>query len=177
MNIILISVCLYALIIMAGRYDFNANNCDYLILLGCKLNSDKETFTMINRVNRASLYLNRNPECKVVVSGGITGNNTVSEASVMRMLLIERNIDVDRIIMEDKALNTMENMKFSKELVETDKKIAACSSDYHMLRVRLLAKKYGYQVHSIFAPTMIFELVYKLLLEEYLIIRDVIISR
>ena len=168
-------ILIYALIIMAARYDFKADGADYLIVLGCRLNDDRESFTMINRVNRAARYLDKNPECKVIVSGGIAGNNTVSEASVMRMLLLERNVDVDQIIMEDKSTNTMEKMKFSKQFIDTDKKIVVCSSDYHICRAKLLAHKYGYKVNDIFAPSMIVELLIHLPLEEYFIIRDLII--
>lgn len=168
-------IVIYALIIMAARYDFKANGGDYLIVLGSGLNDNRENFTMINRVNRAARYLDKNPDCKVIVSGGITHNNTVSEASVMRMLLIERNVDPDQIIMEDKSTNTMENMKFSKQFIGKDKKVVVCSSDYHICRAKLLAHKYGYKVHDIFAPSMIVELIYHLPYEEFLIIRDLII--
>ena len=172
MNIVLYILIGYALVIMIMSYDFSSGDADYLIVLGPGLKDNRETFTMVNRVDRAALYLKKNRECVAIVSGGITDNNTVSEAYVMRNLLIERGIYTDRIIMEDKAQDTFENMKYSKQLIETDKKIVVCTSDYHILRSKILALKNGYRVHSIFCRTRGPELIIHLLLEEVLIIRD-----
>ena len=172
LNIILYIILIFALVIMAARYDFDADNADYLIVLGSSMNNDIETFTLINRVNRAERYLKKNPDCLVIVSGGITGNNTISEAFKMQEMLIDRHIERDRIILEDKAQNTPENMKFSKELLDVNKKITVCSSDYHIFRARLLARRYGYRVHAIFAPSMFTDLLIHLPLEEYFTIKN-----
>ncbi|MBQ6492292.1 MAG: YdcF family protein [Erysipelotrichaceae bacterium] len=174
LKLILYVIIIYALVIMAARYDFDADNADYLIVLGSSLNKDMETFTLINRVNRAERYLKKNPDCLVIVSGGITGNNTISEAFKMQEMLIDRHITRNRIILEDKAQNTPENMKFSKQLLDVNKKITVCSSDYHIFRARLLARKYGYRVHAIFAPSMITDLIIRLPLEEYFVFKNLL---
>ena len=159
---------------MVMSYDFNSKNADYLIVLGSKLKDNRETFTLISRIDRAALYLKKNPECKVIVSGGVTDGNTISEASMMYSLLLERNIRPERIIMEEKALNTYENFMYSKQYLDTSKKIVICTSDYHILRSKLLANKNGYGVHSIFAKSTAIDLIIHLPLEEYFIIKNMI---
>lgn len=174
MKYLLIGLFLYLILILIFAISFNVNGAQYLILLGSGLKDNKETFVMIRRVSRALLYLNQNPECRVIVSGGVTGNSKVSEASVMKRLLMERNISEDRIIVEDKSTDTKENMLFSKEKLNPEADIVVCSSDYHVFRAKLLAIKYGYKCKSIFSQSTIFELIKHLPIEAVLIIRDML---
>ena len=164
----------YAVVIMAFSYDFNGKGAAYLIVLGSKLNDNRETFTMVTRADRAALYLQKNPECMAIVSGGVTKGNSISEASVLRMLLLERGIRPERIIVEDKALNTFENFKYSKKLLDPEKKITICTSDYHILRSKLMAAKNGLKVNSIFAHSTVFDLLIHLPIEEIFIIKNMI---
>ena len=171
---ILYFILFYGLLIIVSSIDFNNGNADYMILFGSGLKQNKETFTMIKRVNRASLYLLRNPDCKVICTGGITGNNTISEAEIMSKLLKDRHIEDKRMILENKATDTLENIKYSLDLIEKDKKIVLCSSDYHILRCKLLALRHGVKTHSIFSQSNIIELLIHILLEEVFIIYDLI---
>jgi len=58
----------------------------------------------------------------------------------LRRLLLEKKIDKERILLEDKSKNTMENFKFSNELYNlSDKKIIIVTSDYHMFRALSIA--------------------------------------
>ena len=174
MKYILAIIVIYAAIIMIMSYDFNASDADYLIVFGSGLDNDRETFTMVNRVDRAALYYKRNRNCKIIVSGGVTGNNSVSEASVMRRLLIERNVPVEMITMEENSINTKQNVANCIKLVDKDSKIVVCSNDYHILRIKLLFLKHGYKVHSIFCRSMPVELFVHLPLEEIFIIKNLI---
>ena len=164
----------YACIIMIFSYDFNAGNADYLIVLGSGLKDGRENFTMVNGIDRALIYLNRYPDCKVIVSGGLTHGNTVSEASVMKTMLCDRNISKNRILMEERSMNTRENLLYSKKLIEEGKKVVICSNDYHILRCKINALKCGMKVSSIFCRSMWIDLLYHLFLEEILIIKSLI---
>jgi len=177
MKYLLYLLVFYVLFIIISAIDFNNNDADYLILLGSGLNADNESFTMLRRVNRASLYLMNNPDCKVIVSGGITGKNTISEAGVMKRLLIERHIEEDRIIVEDKAKNTIENVINSLNIIDDNsKKIVVCSSDYHILRSKLIALKKGYKLNSIFSQSTLIELIIHLPIEMIMIIYDILMA-
>lgn len=167
-------IVIYAILIIFSAYSLNNDDADYLILLGSGLNRDKETITLTKRVNRAALYLSRNPGCKVVVSGGITGSNTVSEAQVMKRMLTDRHVHQNRIIIEDQAKDTKQNILYSSRLIDKNKKTVVCSSDYHILRARLLAMKNGFHPKSICAQSSLLELLVHLPLEEIFIIKDLL---
>ena len=89
MKYILLFILAYALLILIFGISLYNQKADYLILLGSGLYHNKPTLTMIKRINRAVMYLLNNTECKVIVSGGYTDNNKVSEAQVMKQLLID----------------------------------------------------------------------------------------
>ncbi|MBQ9424346.1 MAG: YdcF family protein [Erysipelotrichaceae bacterium] len=164
----------YACIIMVFSYDFRAGNADYLIIPGSGLKDNRENFTMVSRVDRALIYLNRYPDCKVIVSGGITDHNTVSEASIMAKLLDDRHIRKDRIILEDRSKNTKENILYSKKLIPEGRKTVICSNNYHILRCKINALKCGMKVNSIFCRSSYPDLLIHLPIEEVLIIKDLI---
>jgi len=172
--IFVIVLIIYVLLILLGGISFNYDNADYLIVLGSGLVNNKETKTMIDRIDKAVSYLNKNPNCKVLVSGGITSNNTVSEASVMKRLLIERNIDENRIIVEDKSTTTIENMLFSKSLIDINKKIVVCSNNYHVFRAKLIAHRFGYKVKTISCKTRFLYLIQHLLIEIIYVIKNML---
>ena len=171
---VLYAILFYAFIIILFSYDPFSPDADYLIVLGSGLNHDRETFTMIRRIDRAYLYLDRNPDCKVIVSGGISDHNTISEASVMAELLNDRKISKNRIIIEDRSKNTKENLLYCRKLIEEGKKVVICTNDYHILRSKLNAMKCGMRVNSIFCQSNLFELLIHIPIEEVLILKDLI---
>ena len=172
MGIVILLLLIYASVIYAFSYDRDSDNADYLIVLGCKLNNNKPTDTLVSRIEKTVSYLERNPDCKVIVSGGITEGNTISEADVMEKLLIEKGIDPSRIIKEDQALDTYENFYYSRKLMEEGKKICFCSCDYHILRSKLMATKNGIKPSSISSRSSIKELLIHMPIEEFFIIKN-----
>lgn len=54
----------------------------------------------------------------MIVSGGQGPDEAHTEASVMARYLIEHGADASRVIEEDKASNTRENLLFSSKLAE-----------------------------------------------------------
>lgn len=72
--------------------------------------------------------------------------------------LVKLGISEDRIWMEDKSTSTDENLRFSLQLIEEKtgerpKKLAFLSSEYHLLRASLMAKKLGVEFEGVPAKT------------------------
>ena len=72
----------------------------------------------------------------------------MSEAQSMYDNLTAMGIDPDRVWMEGQATSTDENMRFSLDLIEEKTgqrptKLAILSSEYHLFRASLMAKKLG----------------------------------
>jgi len=136
-------------IIIGNMFEKSAaieNEADYVIVPGCQVVGIYLSVPLIRRVNTAVDYLNKHPDTKVIVTGGQGPGENISEAEAMRRYLTEKQIDKDRILMEDKAKNTKQNFQFSNELYDlTDKKIVIVTTDYHMFRSKSIAKKLGYK--------------------------------
>jgi uncharacterized SAM-binding protein YcdF (DUF218 family) len=123
----------------------SSDGADYVIVLGCQVVGEYASLPLLSRGYTAVRYLNRNPETKVIVTGGQGPGENISEAESLRRLLLENKIDKERIFLEDKSKNTMENFIFSDDLYNlSDKKIIIVTSDYHIFRALSIAKKLKY---------------------------------
>lgn len=119
-------------------------NIDYVLVLGYALEENKIQPILQDRLDKAKEYLVTHPECKVVVSGGITKGNKVSEASMMEDYLIKHGISKKRIIKEDHSTTTIENLAYSKSYLPTNASILLVTSHFHMYRASIITKKAGY---------------------------------
>ena len=86
---LLIFIFIYALIILLCSFDYDTNNAKYVLVLGHKLENDTADQVLKYRLKKAIKYLDNNPNTKVILSGGITKGNTISEASYMKDYLIK----------------------------------------------------------------------------------------
>ena len=140
----------------SGDGDFDA---DYLIVLGAAVHGDTPSLSLVERLEAAKDYLIKHPDTVVIVSGGQGSGENVSEARAMYEWLCANGIDPVRIIMEDKASSTYENLKFSREIINElsdDATIAVVSSEYHLCRAKLIAKTLGMEIHTVAAQTTYF---------------------
>ncbi|EGC8557617.1 YdcF family protein [Listeria monocytogenes] len=148
-SIILIAIgFIYLLIVAAfmfsGTRTKPSDNADTVLILGAKVNGDpaEPAEVLKERLDAAVTYLNENPTMQVVVSGGQGEDESASEASVMEEYLVNKGITRSRIKIEDKSRRTEENIKYSKEKFNLGKTVIV-TSDYHMYRTLMLAKRQG----------------------------------
>lgn len=156
--IIVLGLCVFiaAAVFLAvyGNIDDAGYDEEALIVLGCGVHGDYPSTPLINRLDAAIDYANKNKEALIVVSGGQGFRETVTEASAMEKYLIEKGIEPSRIIKEEKATSTYENMKFSKEILddmlgENSYRVTVLTNDYHIFRAVYIAKSVGYEAtHS-----------------------------
>ena len=124
---------------------------DYVVVLGAGLRGEIPSLTLHTRLEKGLWYLRQNPDLQVVVSGGQGPGETITEAEAMKRYFIRQGIDDKRIILEDLSTSTMENLTFSKEVLNEkignahEKiKIMIITSDFHMYRSKYLAKSVGF---------------------------------
>ncbi len=120
----------------------------YLIVLGAAVYGDRPSLTLVRRLEGALDYLNRYPDSVAIVSGGMGKGETVTEGQAMYDWLVAHGVDPARVLIEDKATSTMENLKFSFEIIrergeEPAGNIAIVSSAYHLYRAKCMAAKLG----------------------------------
>lgn len=129
---------------------------DYLLILGHALKDNAPTQVLVNRCESAAEYLKKYENTVAIACGGITGEGQiVSEAEVIKELLVKSGIPEERIVLEDKSTTTAENFYNAKKLMgETaGATVLLLSSDYHLLRARKLAKICGIDAGTVSAPT------------------------
>ena len=136
------------------------DNVDYLILLGAGVNGTMPSLSLLDRLEAATNYMHANPNCKVIVTGGQGPGEEITEAQAMETYLLRQNIAGNRIIKEEKATNTLQNLSYSLAIIRKDSEkktteplIAVVSSEYHLYRAKICAEKLGYSVYTIAAPT------------------------
>ena len=99
---------------------------DYIIILGCGIKEDGTLLQLLRgRVDKAIEFYkaqleNTGKKAVFVPSGGQGGDEIISEGEAMKRYLLEQGIPEDQIMPETKPTNTLENMKFSKELINNE---------------------------------------------------------
>lgn len=128
---------------------------DYLLILGCRVRGKEAEETLRMRAVRAAEYLKEHRETVAVACGGIVHDDQyISEAQAIEEILIAEGIEKERIIREDKSTTTVENFKNAKKLIgNEDSSLALLSSDFHLMRARLIAKRAGLDCQTVSAPS------------------------
>lgn len=128
-----------------------------VIVLGCKVKGETPSVMLNKRIMAACDYLKSDPEAVCIVSGGQGSDELISEAECMKRVLTENGIPENRIIMEDKSESTDENIRFSLEKIRENglpENVTVVTSEFHQLRAKMLAEKYGLESSSISAKTV-----------------------
>lgn len=127
---------------------------DAVIVLGCKVNGEKPSRMLRRRLDSAAEYLSENEAVVCIVSGGKGSDEAISEAKAMKVYLTEHGISADRIIMEERSVNTYENLKNSTDILGKDSgEIAIVTDGFHQYRAGYIAEKLGYDASAINART------------------------
>jgi len=111
--------------------------------------------TSRSRVEKGIEIYGKNKGSKIIMSGRYsfmeTKPYTISEAESMKKYAIKLGVPSKDIIIEDKSLDTLGNMYFSRIIVDKNKckDILIVTSDYHMKRSMYAARKVFGEKYSI----------------------------
>ncbi|MBP5684528.1 MAG: YdcF family protein [Bacilli bacterium] len=145
---------------MAGRHEPSYDK-DYVIILGCKLKKDGSLTPLLKaRVDRAILFAKKqkektNKDIIYIPSGGKGSDEVIAEAEAIKKYLLTQGVKTKNIIIEDKSVNTKENMRFSKNKI--DKKgtgnVIFSTTNYHVFRSGVIASNEGLDCEGIGSKT------------------------
>lgn len=146
------------LIIAQGRDDEMPQNApEFVVVLGAQINGDQPSLTLKKRLDRAYEYMTEHPQATVFVSGGQGPDETQTEASVMAAYLERRGIAPERIVREEQASDTRENLIFSAELAQArgvdTGSVLIITSDFHMARAKYIARTLGMTPYGLTSAT------------------------
>ena len=130
---------------------------DYIIVLGAGVNGTTPSLSLKDRLAGTYDYMTANPDCIAIVSGGQGEGEDITEAQCMYDWLVAKGISPDRILMENQATCTLENLQYSMAIIDQlpieDPVIGLVSSEYHLHRAKRLADYVGLDVIGIAART------------------------
>lgn len=146
-----------AFIIKSSRGTQNPD-ADYVIVLGAGVNGTTPSLSLQERLNATVQYLDAHPNSIAIVSGGQGNGEDITEAECMYQYLTDADIPAERIWMEPLATNTLENLQFSMDIIESrtgmrPEKIAIVSSEYHLHRAAMFARWMGLEPELVPATT------------------------
>ena len=130
-------------LVLSGGHDKVQGDPQVMIILGCQVKPWGPSILLQDRLDKALDYLEDHPDMTVVVSGGQGADEPVSEAQAMRDYLVEAGFPEEQILMEDRSANTVQNLRYSMELLAAEgydvtDDIAVVSNGFHLTRVRML---------------------------------------
>lgn len=123
---------------------------DVIIVLGAGVWETGASPAMIGRVKQAATLYQQGFAPKLIVSGGL-GEFPPTEALVMQELLMNKDVPQEDILLEERATNTHENIKYSLEIMgEKGFESAIIVTDvFHLKRAMAIARKQGMSVSGI----------------------------
>ncbi len=147
---------------------------DYVMVLGAQVRESGPSVVLRYRLDKAAAYLSENEDTVCIVTGGQGYNEPFPEAQGMRDYLVSCGISPERILMESKSKNTVENMRFSMELFDPEKdSVGILTNNFHVFRAERLAKKAGIRnACGIAADTNVYYLPSNMVREFLAVIKD-----
>lgn len=144
-SLVFVAFMMYTLFlqIIPAKKDF-----DYVIILGSGLiNGEKVSKLLAERLDKAIAVYNRDRTKPIMIpSGGKGSDEALAEGAAMAAYLEEHGIPKEHIIVENQSVNTMENMQFSKNIIDSRegrKYTALVTSNYHVYRALRYCRKIG----------------------------------
>lgn len=128
-----------------------AEPCTVLVL-GCEVRGLRPSKMLAARIDSAYDYLTANPEAVCVACGGMADDEIITEARCIRDELVRRGIDPGRIYLEEKSLNTRQNISYAVDIIRAKglpTEVAVASDNFHQLRAAVYACGSGLEAQSL----------------------------
>lgn len=126
----------------------DTNGVEYVIVAGAGLRGSEPSPILRQRLERALVVLEENPDAVAILTGGKGKREDITEAEAMKIYLVNRGISEDRLLKEEASRDTAENIANATQIlrekeVEGPVKTAVVTSDFHMFRSKRLAERNG----------------------------------
>ena len=133
-------------------------NPDFIIVHGSGLINVNVPPLLVSRLDKAFEVFNAGGGRETIIpSGGQGDDEPRAEAYAMAEYLLERGLPAELIVPEDQSATTLENMQFSKMIIEKrsdgPSNMIFVTSIYHVFRTALIARKVGLNAQGVGSPT------------------------
>ncbi|MCQ2592303.1 MAG: YdcF family protein [Treponema sp.] len=132
------------------------DSVDYVILLGGGIDKNGKLPESVEmRVKKAAEYLKKHENAICVVTGGTLDFLPYPEAPALKEYLVNQGIDSEKVLVEDMALDTIQNFQLSCKMLADFKgvsqeeilnsKVTIVTSYFHLRRAERLANRMGFK--------------------------------
>ena len=150
------------------------------VVFGKQLKNNRLDYEYRQRLDRAFEMLKLQPPEYLVLQGGVTNRNSISESEAGRAYLDSRASESNyrfgshyNVVLENRSRNTLENLKNSRDYLVSNQlplKVGLITNRYHLLRCAVMAESLGFKAHYIPAEnswSLNAEQLYKIMLEAF----------
>ncbi len=140
-----------AVLVWASRDE--ARPAHAIVVLGAAQYSGKPSPVLRARLNHALDLWNRHLAALLILTGGTGAGDTTSEAAVGRNYARKHGVPDSAILVENEGRTTSESMRAVAAMLEVRGLQSALlvSDPFHMLRLRILARRFGFTPYT--SPT------------------------
>ena len=130
-----------------------ARPADAIVVLGAAQYAGRPSPVLKARLDHAIVLWKRGLAKRLVLTGGRGIGDTISEAAVGRRYVMKAGVADSVILLENEGRTTEASIEAVADIMEGKKLERAIfvSDPFHMLRLQILAKRYG--VKSVTSPT------------------------
>lgn len=135
---VIVSICMIAAMKIKPAENATA------VILGAQVKPWGASRLLKQRIHAAEKYMAQHPTVIAIASGGQGVNEPMSEAQCIDEFMRKDGVDPQRIIIEDRSVNTEQNLLYSLRIIKEKQlgsDIAIVSDSYHQLRARIIAYK------------------------------------
>ncbi|MFD0959233.1 YdcF family protein [Paenibacillus chungangensis] len=135
---VLTYICwLHAVVLKPGK-------ADALIVLGYVSKDGRIHPLLKERLDEAYKLFQQYGHKYIIVSGGAVGSRR-SEAELMKKYLVEKGVPTKKVLEEDKSYNTVQNLIFSKQLMEQYQlnSFIIITNSFHIRRTKYILHRLG----------------------------------
>ncbi|HEX8945141.1 MAG TPA: YdcF family protein [Gemmatimonadaceae bacterium] len=116
-----------------------------IVVLGAAQYGGKPSPVLRARVDHAIDLFHRGLADRIIFTGGVGDRDTTSEAAVSQRYAMEHGVPPSAILMETVGRSTSESLEHVATLMEASpsRDVILVSDPFHMLRLSILARRYG----------------------------------
>lgn len=140
--------CIWAVslasVVLCGTRD-TAQRADAIVVLGAAQYAGRPSPVLRARLEHAMVLWRRHLASRMVLTGGTGEGDSTSEAAVSRRFVVEQGVPEDAIWLEANGRTTAESLQAVAAMLRAEQASRAIlvSDPFHMLRLSILARRYG----------------------------------
>ncbi len=131
--------------VLKASAEVSPPSADAILVLGRKLEKDELTPVFKARLDHAWNLWRNGHSPHILITGGITGKASLSEAEAGRRWLMDRGLPLKATFTEDRSQHTLENLFWVREQMRAQgwRTLILVSDPLHLARVQAMAEGLG----------------------------------